>query len=101
MYIVNGVTADAGWTKQIAFGEDGVSWNTLNKANITLKKTITHGNTKSPLVNVPDRFAITLVHGNDEILKFQLSDIKNQAGWTNDAAGMIAAIDDLSTWISS
>ena len=100
MYIVNGVTADAGWTKQIAFGEDGATWNTLNKANITLKKTVTHGNANSPLVSSADSFAITLLHGTDEILKFQLSDIKNQAGWTLDSAGLQTAIDDISTWIS-
>jgi len=100
MYIANGITADAGWTKQIAFGEDGITWNSLNKANITLKKTIVHGNTKSPLVSTADSYAITLLHGNDELLKFQLSDIKNQPSWTSDSAGIATAIDDISTWLS-
>lgn len=101
MQIVNGITADAGWTKQLAYSPDGINWKTLSKANLRVKTAITNGNTESPLVSSTARYVIELMHGDETLLRFKLSDITNQAGWTLTSAGMIQAVDDINTWIAT
>ena len=101
MQIVNGITADAGWTKQLAYSHDGSTWKTLNKSHLRVKTAVVNGNIKSPLVSSSQKFVITLLNGDDELLRFKLSDVTNQAGWTLDAAGLIQAVDDLNTWIAT
>jgi hypothetical protein len=100
MEIVNGITADAGWTKQIAYSSDGVNWNTLSKANLRVKRDAVTGNTSSPLVESSGKFIVTLLHSDEELLRFKLSDVTNQPTWTNDLAGLQKAVDDINTWIA-
>ena len=101
MQIVNGISADAGWTKQLAYSHDGSTWKTLNKSHLRVKTAVVNGNTKSPLVSSPQKFVITLLNGEDELLRFKLSDVTNQVGWTLNAAGLTQAVDDLNTWIAT
>lgn len=101
MEIVNGITADAGWTKQIAHSSDGVNWNTLSKINLRVKRDAVTGNTSSPLVDSSAKFIITLLGGDDELLRFKLSDVTNQPTWTLNLAGLQKAVDDINTWIAT
>ena len=101
MQIDNGIAVDAGWTKQIAYSHDGSTWKTLNKSHLSVKTGIINGNTDSPLVTSNQEFVVQLHHGDENLLKFKLSDITNQVGWTNNTAGLTQAVDDLNTWLST
>jgi len=100
MHIDNGIGVDAGWTKQIAHSPDGVIWTPLNKANLTVKPAVTKGNPNSPLVDSNDSYVICITYKEETMLKFNLNEVKNQAGWTLNNAGILQAVDDISTWIS-
>jgi sRNA-binding regulator protein Hfq len=101
MQIVNGITADAGWTKQLAYSHDGSTWKTLNKSHLRVETGIVNGNTNSPLVSSSQSYVVMLMHGDETMLRFKLSDVSNQAGWTLNAAGLTQAVDDLNTWIAT
>ena len=101
MYISNGITADAGWTKQIAWGTDGVNWSTLNKLNLTVVGNRINKNTDSVLVSKATNYLIVIYDGDLEQLRFSLDQIDNQPSWTSTPAGLQQAIDDISTWIAT
>lgn len=101
MEISNGVDVDASWTDVIAHRATGGAWSTINKTGLRVKSDKINGNTNSPLVSVAQRFMITLLDGEDELLQFDLSEVSNQAGWTLTDAGLNQAVLDLNNWISN
>jgi hypothetical protein len=101
MYIENGATVDATWTKAIAWSSDNTNWNTLNKNGLSVHHNIVNKNIASPLVKRSTSFLITIKKGEDELLQFDIQDVVGKGTWAATAAGLQVAVDDISNWISN
>ncbi len=111
LYIDNGENVDAAWTGHIVISNDGINWDSINKAGLSVGKHYISINNTAPNSH-PERgersgFVITL-KGSDEKspkISFDASKVTNQPTWVvpgaaSDAAGALQAMSDIMTWIS-
>lgn len=109
LYIADGVQVNASWVNHIVISNDGVNWDAISKAGISVGKHSINLNT-SITNSYPERgetsgFVITLKQSDAQSpkLSFDPSKVLNQAAWNtgaaSPAAGAIQAMDDIITWL--
>jgi hypothetical protein len=104
LYVSNGITVDAAWTKYIAVSENGVNWTTIPKEGTMVRSSFrSSGNTIPPNVIGPRlNTRISLVDsGGTQIMGFECDNVINQATWQGKTpAALQVAVDDITTWLS-
>jgi hypothetical protein len=95
MLINKGTDINASWTNSIATSAGNGTWKTISAANLTVSPQVTRDR------NQTSKHKITLLDGTDELEWFFLSDVTNQATWTDDTAGLVKAVLDITTWIGT
>jgi len=108
MFINNGATVDAAWTKFIAISTNNVDWETINKQNVKKVMRSFIPNYKSSVANrgypFNDLAQVIIEFEDGTDIRFDIRSVQNQAGWTGAATisiGLNVAIDDITTWLSS
>jgi hypothetical protein len=105
IYIDNGINIDPSWSGHIAISADGNRWDTISKEGIDVKAVFVDSNTASPVSIKSPKCIVKLVRGDseNEVVRFDLEDVANQAGWTGGASVVddyLAALADLTNWLS-
>jgi hypothetical protein len=95
MLINKGTDINVDWTNSIAVSRNNGLWKTISALNITVSPQRTSGR------NQEQKFKIYLLDGIEELEWFFLDEINNQPTWTNDVAGLIQAVLDITSWVSS
>lgn len=109
LYIEEGATIDVTWTGHIVISSDGINWNGINTAGLSVgKHYISLNNSVEnsfPERNKETGWVIVLKHIDSDgaVLKFNPANVVNQATWntgaTDPTAGSITAVDDIMSWI--
>ncbi len=103
IWIDNGTNVDATWGRHIAYSFDNITWQTLNKEMLGVECKVLKANTASALVNTAPVYEIILRQASapnvPAPLKFDLTLVQNQPGWTNNIAGLNQAIADITEWL--
>lgn len=107
MRIALGTSIDATWTDVIVYStsDSGNYWKSLYINNISIDPTViqpafTGGGSA---VKPDNQYKIRLTDNGTgrNVLEFLLSEITNQAGWTNNMTGLIQAHSDIASWIGT
>ena len=104
IWIDNGVNVNPTWERHIAYSFDGTTWTSINKEMLGVEYKVENANTASPLIDKNSTYKILVRqisnHNVHPALAFDLEDVQNQAGWTNNMAGINNAIADITEWLS-
>lgn len=104
IWIDNGVNFNPTWERHICYSFDNVTWLSINKEMLGVEYKVENANTASPLIEKTPTYKIIIRQvSNPNVhpaLIFDLEDVQNQAGWTNDIAGVNNAIADITEWLS-
>jgi len=107
IYISNGTTVNAGWTKHLAVSPDGVNWNAIPKEGKVVSVTrieLNPNSVNNALTKGKDSYSEITIKDNTDMhaLKFNPNDVVNQATWLgNTPAKAQIAVDDITTWLGS
>ncbi len=107
IYISNGTTVNAGWTKHIAVSPDGVNWSAIPKEGKMVSVVgiqLDPNSVNNALTKGKETYwEITIKDSSDmHTIKFNPNDVKNQATWLgNTEAKAQVAMGDIITWLGS
>lgn len=106
MRIDLGSNIDASWIGIIAYStsDSGSNWAGIHASNLTVNPVAIQP-TSYPVYNAvskQNQYKIQLIDNSNKatVLEFRLSEITNQAGWTNDQTGLNQAFSDIASWIA-
>jgi hypothetical protein len=105
LYIDNGTTIDASWTKHIAVSPDGVNWSFFPKANTTVS-VVGVNSIHSSLFPIAKgtRWIIEIKDASEGRLhvRFNPNEVANQATWLgNTSTAANQAASDITGWLGS
>lgn len=111
LYIQNGVDVDPMWTNHIAISGDGVNWDTINKAGLSVGKHKLNVNTTAPN-SYPERnkengWVVSLKREEDDgpVLKFNPAKVLDQPTWvvpgaSSELVGAQTCLADITAWLA-
>jgi len=103
IWVANGVDVALDWNNHISYSFDGLSWQNVSKDGLGVYFKKVKKNTSSPIAKKDISYVILLRHASNSnvnpALEFDLADVQNQGTWSNSAAGVQVAMNDITTWL--
>jgi hypothetical protein len=104
LYVQKGSIVNAGWSDSLAISANGSSWSTYRYTTISAVIPVFIANTGFSAANPSNETNTAEVHlkmNNGSVIKLNLNNIANQAGWLPTQVGTNQCVSDISSWISS